>query len=418
MTAAAGRRSIAGSGQYGRPVPKVARTDQRLLDRWWAPGAATLVLLIPVMAIIAIRTDGDLSRLVRAAPPWTDPARALGSLTVLPHEYEFDGQFFYRLGVAPFSTASQVAGITFDIPAYRAGRWGLGATAFLFSAGHAALVPWVLPLINSLCLVALGCLGGWFARDAGRPAMWGLLLPLWPGFADTLTLDTSELLASTLLVAALVASRRRSFGWAGGWLCLSVITRETALVVAIGFVVGGLWERRAGRTTAAATGWGQIIAGSAGVAAFAVNQAVVGSAFGQLPFRAGAGNNIGAPFVGLAEAVVASLSAPTAGNALRLTSMALALWLVVVGAVCLRRSTARPAEKVAWLGSAALFLTLNDNPLVNAPSMMRSATELGLLTVIVMLGARSRLFVPSAVAIALVGAASLGTMMITMPPGP
>jgi hypothetical protein len=190
------------------------------------------------------------------------------------------------------------------------------------------------------------------------------------------------------------------------------------LVVAIGFVVGGLWERRAGRTTAAATGWGQIIAGSAGVAAFAVNQAVVGSAFGQLPFRAGAGNNIGAPFVGLAEAVVASLSAPTTGNALRLTSMALALWLVVVGAVCLRRSTARPAEKVAWLGSAALFLTLNDNPLVNAPSMMRSATELGLLTVIVMLGARSRLFVPSAVGIALVGAASLATMMITMPPGP
>ena len=395
-----------------------ARSDRQAAEQWWAPGIATLVLLIPVMAVIAVRTDGDLSRLVRAAPPWTDPAHALGSLTVLRHEYEFDGQFFYRLGVAPFSTASQVAGVTFDIPAYRAGRWGLGATAFLLSAGQAGLVPWVLPVINALCLATLGCLGGWLARDAGRAAMWGLLLPLWPGFAYTLTLDTSELLASALLAAALVSARRRAFGWAGVWLCLSVVTRETALVVAVGFVVGGWWERRAGRSATAPAGWGQVIAGCAGLAAFAANQAVVGLVYGQLPFQAGAGNNIGAPFVALAEEAAAALSAPTAANALRLLSMALALWLVVVGAVCLRRSSARAAEKVAWAGSALLFLMLSHYPLVNAPSMMRSATELGMMTVIVLFGARTRLFVPTALGIALVGAASLATMMITMPPAP
>ena len=297
----------------------------------------------------------------------------------------------------------------------------MGAAAYLLSGGQAALVPWALPLINVLCLVALACLGGVFARQSGRRALWGLLLALWPGFAYTLTLDTSELLASTFMCAALVAARRQAFLWAGGWLCLAVVTRETALVVAVGFVVGGLWERRLAhleeRPGGRAGGWGQVAAGCAGLATFLISQAAIGWAFGQLPFRAGAGNNIDLPLVGIIGAVSDSLSRPTAGHWLRLVSLGLAVGLIVVGALTLPRSSARPAEKVAWVGSAILVLTLNENPLVNAPSVMRSATELGLLTVIVLFGTRSRLFVPTALAIVLVGAASLGTMIVTLPPG-
>ena len=118
------------------------------------------------------------------------------SLTVLPHEYEFDGQFFYRLGLAPFSGQPTVGGVTFDLPALRGSRWGLGATAFLLSFGQPVLVPWALLLINAVALVLLAVIGGCFARSSGIPATWGVLLPMWPGFAYTLTLDTSELLAS------------------------------------------------------------------------------------------------------------------------------------------------------------------------------------------------------------------------------
>ena len=37
--------------------------------------------------------------------------------------------------------------------------------------------------------------GGGLARSAGRHAAWGALFVLWPGFAYSLSLDTSELLA-------------------------------------------------------------------------------------------------------------------------------------------------------------------------------------------------------------------------------
>lgn len=114
--------------------------------------------------------------------------------------------------------------------------------------------------------------------------------------------------------------------------------------------------------------------------------------------------------------MVDSISVVSTANALRLVSLLLVLGLIVVGAFTVRASTARLAEKIAWCGSAAFVVLLNGNPLVNAPSLMRAATELGLLTVIVLSGTRSRLLVPTAVAIVSVGALSLGTVIIKVAP--
>ncbi len=65
----------------------------------------------------------------------------------------------------------------------------------------------------------------------------------------------------------------------------------------------------------------------------------------------------------------------------------------------------------------AAFVVLNGNPLVNAPSFMRAGTELGLLTVILLIGSRSRLLVPTAITMAALAAASVGAMLIKIPPG-
>ena len=215
----------------------------RVPDHVWLPTifAATAVVLLT--GVLLVRTGFDPSRLVRAAPPWTDPANTLPSLTVLPHEYEFDGQFFYRLAVAPFSNAASVAGVTFDLPALRGSRWGFGLAGYLLSAGQPALVPWSLLVVNAGCLVLLAVIGGGFAQSSGRHALWGLLLPLWPGFAYTLTLDTAELLTSVFLMGSLLAARRRAFVWTAVLASAAAVTRETAVVGAVGLVVAGLMAR-------------------------------------------------------------------------------------------------------------------------------------------------------------------------------
>jgi hypothetical protein len=51
----------------------------------------------------------------------------------------YDGQFFYRLALEPFSTAERVDGIAFDAPAYRQQRIGYPLLAFLTTALTPAL---------------------------------------------------------------------------------------------------------------------------------------------------------------------------------------------------------------------------------------------------------------------------------------
>ena len=278
-----------------------------------------------------------------------------------------------------------------------------------------------MPLINAACLVVLAYLGARFARTSGVSCWWGILLPLWPGFAYTLTLDTSELLAATLLCAGLLAARRQAWVWTALWISLAIVTRETTLVGAVGLLIAGLWARRAAQRSAGATarsvGNGQWIAGAVGITVFVASQLFARVLYGKLPLTAAAGNNAGIPVRGFLLAIVESVPPTTLGAALRLVSLLFVLRLVVVGACTLRSSTARSAEKIAWFGSAAFVLVLNENPLANAPSIVRTSTEMGLLTVIVLLGTRSRLLVPTAAAIGVVGAASIVTMLIKVPPG-
>jgi len=377
--------------------------------------AATAVALLT--GVLLVRTGFDPSRLVRAAPPWTDPANTLPSLTVLPHEYEFDGQFFYRLAVAPFSNAASVGGVTFDLPALRGSRWGFGLVGYLLSAGQPVLVPWSLLVVNAGCLVLLAVIGGGFAQSSGQHALWGLLLPLWPGFAYTLTLDTAELLTSVFLMGSLLAARRRAFVWTAILASAAAVTRETAVVGAVGLLVAGLWARlRPAEDTDRRGANGLWVAGLVALSVFCLSQLGGWLLFGQLPLGSSTGNNAGLPLVGLFGAVVDSMHPVSAGNALRLVSLLLVIWMMVAGAIVLRSSSAALAEKVTWVAAVAVVAVLNGNPLVNAPSLMRAATEAGLLTVLLLLGSRSRLLLPTAIAMGSVAVISIGTMIVRIPP--
>jgi hypothetical protein len=401
------------------PESTAAVSTSRLPDRLWFPVLLAVALVGCVLAVLLVRTGFDPSKLVRAAPPWTDPAQTLPSLTVVPAEYGFDGQFFYRLAVSPFSSAPTVAGVTFDIPAMRGSRWGYGLVAFAASFGRPDLAPAALLIVNCCALVVISLIGGMFAQSSGRCAGWGVLFALWPGFAYSLTLDTSEILTSAFLLGAMLAARRQSFVLAAIGMSAAVLTRETAMVGAVALLFAGLWSRfgpnRAGTPRASTNGlW---IAGAVPIAALAVSQLIQRMLHGQLPLSAAAGNNAGPPFAGVVSAIRESVADLDSGNLVRLVSLLFVLGLIAVGATAFSSSSARLAEKLAWCASVVLFVVLNGNPLVNAPSFMRAGTELGLFTVILLLGSRSRLLVPTAITMAALAAASFGAMVIKMPPG-
>ncbi|MBX3313212.1 MAG: hypothetical protein KF906_02740 [Actinobacteria bacterium] len=349
---------------------------RRVPDRWWVPAVASLALALVFVAALLVRADGDPSILVHAAPPWTDASQARGSLTVQPSEEDaFDGQFFYRLGVDPTSTDETVAGVTFDLPSLRNARWGYGALAWVASAGDPDLVPWALIAVNLAAAFAVGAAGGALARTSGRHAAWGLAFALWPGFAYSLSLDTSELVAGAFVLGGLLAARRLRWPLAALALTAAVLTRDTTAVVAFGFAVAGGWTLVRDRRPT-----GPLLVGAVPLAAFAGWQLLQRARFGALPLTSSGDNNLSAPFGGLVDNL-RDLLPPDGGEAaFRLLFCVGLLALIALGAWCWPSSTAPLSERLGWVAAAGVVVLLNAYLWSGATAFMRASTEVGLLT--------------------------------------
>jgi hypothetical protein len=386
-----------------RPAP--------LPDRLWVPAAIALLLSLAFVGCLLARADGDPSLLVHAGPPWTQPDGARGSLTVQPADEAFDGQFFYRLGTAPWSTNRTEAGVTFDLPSLRNARWGYGALAWVASGGDPDLVPWALIGVNLAAATAIGAIGGGLARTSGRHAAWGALLALWPGFAYSLSLDTSELVAAAFLLGGLLALRHRRWALTGLLLVAAVLTRDTTTAVPAALLVAGLWAAMRDRSgdldeTATATPadhsanaqrhLATAAAGGAALVAFGGWQLLQRQRFGSLPLTSSGDNNLAVPLTGLIDQL-GSLVPPSGGDeAFRLLSVVGLLALLVGAAWAWRTTTVPVAERTAWVLAVAVVVLLNDYLWSGATAFLRASTEAGLLSILVLLGARRPRLLPLA----------------------
>jgi hypothetical protein len=349
------------------------------------PAIGSLLLAIAFVAVLLVRAQGDASLLVHAAPPDTDPARARPTLTVQAQDKGFDGQFFYRLGVSPWNGDRWVAGVKDDLPALRNARWGYGALAWLGSAGDPDLVPWSLIAVNLAAALALGAAGGALAHASGRHRAWGLAFVVWPGFAYSLSLDTSELVASAFVLGGLVAARHRRWGLAALALTAAVLTRDTTAVVPFGFALAGLvgW-RRGERPTR--TDPGPLLTGIVPLAAFGVWQLVQRARFGALPLTSSGDNNLSGPLVGFVDLFRDAARDPGGETAFRVLFALGIVALVGLAAYAWRSSTAPLTERLAWMPAVAVVVLLNGYLWSGATAFMRAATEAGLLSTVVLLG--------------------------------
>ena len=344
------------------------------------------ILALLVLGALLIRDHGDASRLVHASAPWTSSTRAPSSLTVRPADQGYDGQFFYRLGVSPFSSAKQVAGVTFDLPALRNARWLSGALAWIGSGGQRDAVPWSLLGVNLLSAIGLGAAAGALAKSSGRHAAWGLILALYPGYAYTLTLDTSELLAGALVLSGIYAGRCRKWPVAAGLFIAAVLARDTAVAIPAGLALGGLIQLLRRRAEA----WGPLLAGGCAVAVFAGWQVLQRVRFHAWPFLQSRKSNISGPFAGMAKGLTKDLHLHGGKDAFRLLSMVILLGVVIIALLAMRRTTLAFVERVAWFPAVIVVITLNAYLWSAATAFMRAGTEAYLVSGLVILGNRGR----------------------------
>ncbi|MGI6375510.1 MAG: hypothetical protein ACOX3S_05820 [Anaerolineae bacterium] len=225
-------------------MPARIKTLYRRADSPFVTLALVLALYLAFFGARLAARAGDVSGFVWAGDRFTDPATVAPHLSVLPDSDGYDGQFYYRLAIEPFTNVRTDNGVSFDRnPAYRQQRILYPLLAHLLSLGQPRLVPAALVVVNLISVAALGWCAGALAQTWGRHALEGLLVALYPGLLLTFDLDLAEILSSALLTATLFLLARQRHALATLTLCLAVLAKETTLGVAAAALPAYAWSR-------------------------------------------------------------------------------------------------------------------------------------------------------------------------------
>lgn len=148
----------------------------------------------------------------------------------------YDGQFYFRLSLDPFTDKRTAFGVTLDAPIVRHQRILLPLFTWLIARGNPETTPLVMMAINLVAIAGCALVGGLMLSGFGVSGWYGLLFSLYPGFAVSGGRFLTEPLALfMILLSLLMLAHRKNFG-AAIILSLAVLARETStLVVAAGF---------------------------------------------------------------------------------------------------------------------------------------------------------------------------------------
>jgi hypothetical protein len=378
-------------GGPGGTAPRPPGGPASRLDRPAVPGLiALLAALAFVLARLHAWAKGHISRFILVGRHFATPAQLPHGIPVSP-TYGYDGQFFYRLALDPLNLRPTAYGITMDHP-YRYMRIGYPTLTWLVSLGQDFLVPVMLVVVNVAAIGALGWFGGVIARQAGRHALAGLLLPAYFGIITSLSRDTAEPLAAACLVAGLLAIRARRPVLAAFLLVYGVLTRETVMVAVVAIaavrVVGLLRRPRSVRFGLDDLPW------LLPTVAFFAWQVVIKAATGSFALLADSGRNAGAPFIAPLRALEHNLAHVNAHQFDQVD-----LWLLQVSILAafalaalarLRATNAPWHERLAFVLFLVEICVVTPSTWNSLDSDLRSFIEVYLLAVIILLGTPRR----------------------------
>lgn len=345
--------------------------------------ATYALLALPILA----RHGFDVSVFVVAGDQYVDAARLVSPIIVKPHSAGYDGQFYYRLALAPFDLRQDALGIRLDIPPWRMQRIFYPLLSWAVALGRGPLVPAAMLLVNLLGLGAIAALAVRLTRRLKLPAVTPLAIVLWPGFIVALTHDTTEVTSAALVLAALAAYVDDALIGYAVLGAVASLTRETPILVLVGVLCWELW--RAARSGARGLHVYRVLMCGVALLPFLAWRQVLQMLWGQSPQAVGAVHNLDWPLLGAATMLFDIASgarhySPRHGLDLALRAYALgsAAWLLTWCAVTAARvrgalrSSATAALAAGWLPVLALMSMLSaGGPWIEPAAYFRAFTE-------------------------------------------
>ncbi len=370
----------------------------QLLGRLDSPKVVLALTALGYLAFIALRLNlhhFDPSAFILAGDRYTNPQVAqVAGVSPVRASDGYDGQYYYRLALDPFTTQQTAHGITLDSPAYRQQRILYPLLVWALSLRLPAAVPWMMIGVNYLAVCLLGWLAARTAKAEQKHALWGLGLALYPGLLLSLARDLVEAPAMALLLGGLLLLRRDRPTWAALCLALAVLTKETTLLVALAGLLVRLTGRNAGGRESPnwATSWTFALLP---LAVAAILQTLLWRVWGQVPLMAG-GHNLGLPFEGVNALVRRTINLADAAPTVAAAELGFVLLVAVLVGVTIWRRPVPPVEKTAWALSLVLAACLTERVWVEDWAYLRVLSEWYLLGWLILLRAPALVRLPVA----------------------
>jgi len=316
---------------------------------------ATLAIIVVLYALFINfqleKSQYDPSYFVVAGDLQVDHTVAPETLKVLRNSAGYDGQYYYRLAITPFTSKQIDLGIKIDQPAYRQQRIVYPLLAWLFSLGQPSIVPLSLILVNCLALCLITWLGTKYAQTAHHHAFWGLIFPLFPGFLLTLSRDLTEIVDISFLLGVIVCVQQNRRLLAIILLVLAVLTRETAIVVAIGGLLSYVFVKRQAKDKFF------LFFAFGPIFIYALWRVWLTYNWTSFPFSSGF-KVVGLPFVGVSQFLQRIMLPTNQYQWVLLIELILILIFTLAILSVLHRSTARTYIKVSWVLYLSLAVSL------------------------------------------------------------
>jgi hypothetical protein len=396
-----------------RGMGKLQRAAVRgwaLLDRRWVVMLVTFVFAVAFSVVRLQGLGGGPASFVVAGDQFVRVAAAPAGLPVT-HGPGYDGQFFYRLGLRPWTQQRTEFGITLDEPAYRQQRIVYPLVSFVVARGGPAATARALVGWNLAAAAALGWLGAALARRRGRHALWGLAFAAYPGFVLVLARDLADLLAAALLLAGILALDRQRPVVAAATLTLAGLTRESTLILplalAVLWTVDAIRRRSTGAVLAGRTARGPSAASERSrvqPVSFAVPlgvalawQLVLWRTWDVAPLVQGS-ERLGLPFAGIWQFARGAFQFGAFSLVVRLAELIFVVAAALATAWSLPRSSALAHEKLAWALGLGVAVLLSRSVWVEDWAFLRALVEPYLLGTLVLLGRPDRRGLPIFVA--------------------
>lgn len=312
-----------------------------------------------------------------------DPAESVIPGEFVSHQFGYDGQFYYRLALDPFSGEEEVQGLSIDHPPWRQQRILLPVMTWLIARGDPELTATVMMTINLLAVAGLTLVGGALLRSHGLSPWSALLLAFYPGFAISIERFLSEPVSFLLLLLSLLCLQHKKIAWGGVVLALAMLARETALAAAL--AMAGIWflqsvlRLRFDRWSAPGPAfWAPAIA------AYVIWQAWLMNHWTTSAYSAAEkGNLLVLPFTGIAASFLELVNQLNVSNMFFLAMMFYVVSWAVIIALLFRQS--QGPYRWLWLAYLLLATLLGTAIWNNSPGFLRITTELNLLGMLVYL---------------------------------